>query len=150
MLWKLKSEFLLRFSASAIPKRDKRVLQQRVSCVSVLDVKGWKLRQRDLFQGTVETNFMDTGHVVEFDASVVTKMRKTRKRTKLDFIVWKLKKAVMDTKVRYVLFLFLHVVVVDMPCGGVSLIEYTHRKRKNNEILLSQICLVDIYIYHLI
>jgi len=54
---------------------------------------------------------MDTGHV-EFDASVVTVMRKTRKRTKLDFIVCKLKKAVLkDEHVRYdVLFLFLHVV----------------------------------------
>jgi len=43
---------------------------------------------------------MDTGHVVEFvvlaaSVSVVTMMRKTRKRTKLDFIVWKLTKAVL-------------------------------------------------------
>jgi len=43
---KWKSEFLLRFSAKLIQKTDKKVQQQRVSCVFVLDCTCLKLRER--------------------------------------------------------------------------------------------------------
>lgn len=94
MLEKWKRECLLRFSASAMPKRDKRVLQQRDCFVSVLVCKGLKLRHSEEFQGTVLTNFMDTGHVVidEFDESM-SMMRKSERKTKQEFIdLWNLKK----------------------------------------------------------
>lgn len=50
-----KREFLFRFCASAMPKRDNRFWQQKLLCVSFWDAKGWKLWQVEEFQGTVST-----------------------------------------------------------------------------------------------